>query len=80
MGGRIIFELLSCGQKQERFVRININDGVTAIPGCDDGPGSSCLLESFEERVKRKGEEVGDFKEVCGLGEDAPDKITFLRQ
>ncbi|KAF2465895.1 phosphoglycerate mutase-like protein [Lindgomyces ingoldianus] len=80
MGGRIIFELLSCGTQQNHFVRININDGITTIPECDGGPGSSCPLAEFRDRVKRKGEEVGHFREKCGLDDEAPERITFLHQ
>lgn len=84
MGGRIIFELLNCKQpnspNSERFVRLNINDGITAIPDCDDGPGRSCLLAQFAARTMKRGEEVGDFRELCGLAEDAADQITFLHQ
>lgn len=87
MGGRIIFEVLSCDSEsrgwlggRDRFVRININDGVTALPGCDTGPGKSCRLSAFQARVARKGIEVGAFREMCGLGSDAPERITFLRQ
>jgi hypothetical protein len=84
MGGRIIFELLSCSTEKssqdEKFVRLNINDGITAIPDCDNGPGKSCPLAEFVARTKRKGEEVGDFRELCGLSADAAERITFLRQ
>ncbi|ORY18701.1 histidine phosphatase superfamily [Clohesyomyces aquaticus] len=80
MGGRTIFEVISCGEKEGKHVRININDGITAIPDCDSGPGRSCPLADFARRVQRKGEEVGDFREKCGLSTDAPEKITFLHQ
>lgn len=84
MGGRIIFELLSCKSKempgQAKFVRININDGITAIPDCQSGPGKSCPLSQFAERTKKKGEQAGDFRELCGLSKDSPEKITFLHQ
>lgn len=87
MGGRIIFERLVCGKSssaagtvKDAYVRINVNDGIVALPGCDSGPGHSCPLSKFLERVKRRGEEVGDFREVCGLGPDSPDRITFLHQ
>ena len=84
MGGRIIFELLKCKQASSptsrKFVRLNINDGITAIPGCDNGPGNSCPLAQFAARTMRKGEEVGDFRELCGLDEGAADRITFLHQ
>ncbi|KAF2873028.1 3-phytase B precursor [Massariosphaeria phaeospora] len=82
MGGRIIFELLNCvlDDHPAKYVRININDGITAIPACDSGPGQSCPLADFAARTKRKGEEVGEFKEQCGLNGDAADEITFLHQ
>ena len=63
------------------FVRININDGIVALPSCSNsGPGSSCPLDEFLAHVRRRGEEVGDFRELCGLGPEAPDRITFLHQ
>jgi len=62
------------------FVRINVNDGIVALPGCEDGPGRSCSLSAFSERVDRRGEELGDFRQLCGLDEDAPERITFLHQ
>lgn len=67
-------------QQKGRFVRINVNDGIVALPGCDSGPGSSCPLEEFLAHVKRRGDEVGDFTEVCGLGEDVAERITILHQ
>ncbi|KAE8845886.1 hypothetical protein PTNB73_01867 [Pyrenophora teres f. teres] len=90
MGGRIIFELLSCSintpttsasTPKERFVRLNINDGITAIPDCNSGPGQSCSLAQFAERTKRKGEEQReDFRSLCGLDEGSAERITFLKQ
>jgi acid phosphatase len=64
----------------ERFVRLNINDGITAIPDCHSGPGNSCPLRQFAARTKKRGEEVGDFKELCGLEDGAEEKIKFLHQ
>ena len=85
MGGRIIFELLSCGNSDSvsnkgKYVRLNINDGITAIPDCNSGPGKSCPLADFVARTKKKGEEVQDFKTLCGLDEGAAERITFLHQ
>lgn len=100
MGGRIIFERLSCAKKQECWsnapfypnhiyceprtyevhVRVNVNDGIVAIPGCSDGPGSSCPLEDFLERVKKRGEETEEFGKLCGLDDGAAKSITFLHQ
>ena len=85
MGGRIIFERLSCTPKsksteKEIFVRFNVNDGIVPLEGCADGPGKSCPLNGFLEHVKRRGEIAGDFRKLCGLSHDAPDRPTFLRQ
>lgn len=83
MGGRIIFERLTCSArdaKKEIYVRLNVNDGIVALEGCSDGPGSSCPLDGFLEHVKRRGEIGGDFRKICGLAEGAPDRLTFLRQ
>ena len=65
---------------QKQFVRININDGIVAVPGCTDGPGSSCPLEKFLEQVQRRLRDAGDFKKVCGLPDDSPDGISFFHQ
>ncbi|KAL1979715.1 hypothetical protein VTN96DRAFT_5259 [Rasamsonia emersonii] len=88
MGGRLSFERLTCGKWPEtepssqtsNFVRININDGVVPLPDCHSGPGGSCPLEQFVERVRKRREEVGDFAEVCGTTGDRAQGITFLRQ
>ncbi|KAJ4313460.1 hypothetical protein N0V94_006947 [Neodidymelliopsis sp. IMI 364377] len=58
MGGRVIFELLACNPLQaentkRKFVRVNINDGITALHDCRSGPGESCPLGEFRERGLR---------------------------
>ncbi|KAK7536406.1 3-phytase B precursor [Phyllosticta citribraziliensis] len=89
MGGRTIFERLACKSRSsetggnpavDAFVRININDGVVAIPGCANGPGGSCPLSDFANRVKDRGAALGNFNELCGLAPAMPSQITFLRQ
>jgi acid phosphatase len=100
MGGRLIFERLSCAQPQECwsnapfypnhvycepkqydiYVRINVNDGIVPLSGCDSGPGSSCPLAEFLDRVERRGQTTAKFGDICGLREDAPQQISFLHQ
>lgn len=100
MGGRVIFERLSCQShnspaldkraqypfrgeeftETKEFIRININDGIVALPTCSSGPGSSCPLEEFLGLVRTRGTHIGDFREICGLGPDAAARITFLHQ
>ncbi|KAI9754503.1 MAG: hypothetical protein M4579_004673 [Chaenotheca gracillima] len=62
------------------FVRININDGIVPLPNCKSGPGSSCPLSQFLQVVSERGEQVGDFRNICGLGAEAPAALTFLHQ
>jgi acid phosphatase len=94
MGGRVLFERLACAPssssrssfggsangEENVFIRINVNDGIVAIPGCKSGPGKSCSLSQFLDLVKGRGEEVGDFRQKCGLGKAAAERITFLHQ
>jgi len=72
--------LLQQQAQDNTYVRININDGIVALPNCSSGPGSSCPLGEFLAFVKGRGEEVGDFREVCGLGDNVPKRIEFLHQ
>ena len=62
------------------FVRVNVNDGILPIPGCDSGPASSCPLDDFLKRVQKRGEQIDDFGKACGLGKVAAQRITFLHQ
>jgi acid phosphatase len=86
MGGRTVIELLSCseatdsGRNPSKYIRLNINDGAVPLTGCNDGPGGSCALSKFTERVRERGKDIGDFRTVCGLGNEMPDRITFLHQ
>lgn len=65
---------------EESHVRVNVNDGVVAIPGCDGGPGRSCPMAEFAQRVERREKEIGEFGRLCGLEDSVPDRITFLHQ
>jgi hypothetical protein len=58
MGGRIIFELLFC-RESVKSVRININDGITALLEYSSGPVNSCSLDEFAVLIARKGREAG---------------------
>jgi acid phosphatase len=78
MGGRIMFERMLCDSSV--YVRLNINDGLVAIPGCIDGPSLSCSLPRFLKYLDDKIAAAGDFKAKCGLQPDAPGYITFLHQ
>ncbi|KAL8693879.1 MAG: hypothetical protein Q9218_001388 [Villophora microphyllina] len=91
MNGRVILERLTCEpsskdrggdprQLQRHHVRINVNDGIIALPNCSSGPGASCPLQDFLAIVQERGREVGNFRKMCGVREDSPGRITFLHQ
>lgn len=82
MGGRIIFERLSCDTPdgQQAFVRLNINDGIVPIGDAAYGPGNSTALPDFKAYLLGRAQLAGDFRQVCGLDDDAPGEITFLHQ
>lgn len=82
MGGRLVIERLSCSTASSHsiFVRLNVNDGIVAMPGCISGPGSSCPLDKFIEIMDQKLSQAVDFRTMCGLPKNAPDSITFLHQ
>lgn len=80
MGARVTIERLTCSSEHKgTFIRVNINDRITPLPFCKSGPGRSCDLDSFMAYVRQRGQEVGDFGEVCDL-QGHSKRITFLRQ
>jgi acid phosphatase len=89
MGGRLIFELVTCdrygSQLGRSAIRLFINDALVnleRLPLAEafiDVEGA-ISLSSFQTFVERRGVEVGDFRLVCGLSSDAPARIDFLRQ
>jgi acid phosphatase len=84
MGGRITIEKLACGvpgsSETQSYVRLNVNDGITQIPDCEDGPGGTCSVKRFVEVLEKQMAKAGDFKTKCGLADDAPTSIEFLTQ
>ena len=84
MGGRIVFERVACGRNgaRERYIRVFVNDGLMKLQGF---PASTqvkhgVLVQDFWLFVASRLDLFGDFRKVCELGEDAPTRITFLRQ
>jgi acid phosphatase len=63
-----------------KFVRLNINDGITPLPSCASGPGQTCPLTHFITLTAQRGLEIGDFKTLCNLPNTATAGISFLKQ
>lgn len=82
MGGRMILERFVRHEQREKefFVRLIINDAVVAIPGCDNGPASSCPLPSFLNIMRTRLAWIQDFTKACGSPPGAPNDVKFLRQ
>lgn len=74
MGARLYTEKLKCGE--DSFVRFILNDAVFPLKACQDGPGFSCKLSTFEKYVEKRLEGV-DYAQQCESG-DRPDEVSFL--
>ncbi|EXJ72090.1 uncharacterized protein A1O5_04594 [Cladophialophora psammophila CBS 110553] len=92
MGGRLIFERITCQTNggttatgPEHAVRLFINDGLTDLTKLTNmvpftPVEGAVLLESFQNTLSMKGTQLGDFREICSLPDDAPHRIEFLHQ
>ena len=88
MSGRLVLERVECKKDDEgrrlneNFVRLLVNDGHTAMR--DDSRNQllqhDLTVDQFEKMLRTKRRKFGDFREVCGLDESYPDRITFLHQ
>jgi acid phosphatase len=88
MGGRLIFERITCETGEDgkqQAVRLFVNDALvdlSSIPhtvAFSEADGA-ISMPSFQAMLSLKGSELGDFRQACGLGDDAPDRIQFLHQ
>ncbi|KAJ6095346.1 histidine phosphatase superfamily, partial [Penicillium sp. IBT 16267x] len=61
MGARMIVERLTSSDKNDIFIRININDRIVSLPFCRTGPGDCCSLENFLEYVNSQKGSFGDY-------------------
>ncbi|KAH8594811.1 histidine phosphatase superfamily [Bisporella sp. PMI_857] len=54
-------------QGNQTFIRITLNDAVYPVPSCKDGPGKSCLLDSYVKLVGEKLKSAGDLISRCNV-------------
>jgi len=88
MGGRLVLERVVCDHTEpikttrDHFVRLFINDGLVKLPGLQSAQEikHAVRLELFQEFIGSRRDIFGDFRSVCSLSDDAPDRITFLHQ
>ncbi|KAK9446667.1 histidine phosphatase superfamily [Limtongia smithiae] len=86
MGGRIVFERISCANSitadRDIGVRLLVNDAVTRVPGCEHATlrGEICPLQEYIDIVDRKGQQVGGFEEACGLDSEQRRRPSFFEK
>ena len=84
MGGRVVFERVTCVEDgaSNRYVRVFINDGLMKLPGfkASTKVKHSIPVEEFWDFVASRPNLFGDFRNVCELRNNVPDRITFLHQ
>ena len=90
MGGRLMFERIRCeidaeALEKEYAVRLFVNDALVNLTALPHGVGFEAVegaisLDSFKTFLSTRGAELGNFRDVCGLGDDAPERIQFLHQ
>lgn len=87
MRGTIAFERLNCAvsvntphqpttTKNETYVRIMLNDAVYPVPDCDNGPGKSCLLRTYAEKIAAKYKKAGNWHDACNVTNAAAPKVV----
>lgn len=87
MGGRLIFERVTCDNTglganlRRSYVRLFINDGLVNLDKSfiSGGLANGVGLKQWLDTVAKKEEKFGRFKDVCGLPDRAPSRITFLQ-
>lgn len=70
---RLYTEKLRCGN--DSYIRFIVNDAVTPLVSCQNGPGFSCKFSDFESFIEKQLE-GNDFAENCDAG-DRPTQLTF---
>ncbi|KAH7076148.1 histidine phosphatase superfamily [Paraphoma chrysanthemicola] len=80
MRGTVAFERLSCSAVSlnatgdsvkdaghQAYMRIRLNEVVYPVVGCQDGPGSSCPLGSYNRIIQEKVNDAGSFTKLCNV-------------
>ncbi|KAK4165511.1 histidine phosphatase superfamily [Cladorrhinum sp. PSN259] len=67
----IAIERLNCsgsyGFDDGDYYRVLFNNGPQQLPGCGDGPGTSCSREAFQGYLQQRIDLFGGFSEKCGV-------------
>ncbi|ODV97865.1 hypothetical protein PACTADRAFT_31291 [Pachysolen tannophilus NRRL Y-2460] len=74
MGAKVVVERLKCSTDGKAYARIILNDSVIPLANCSDGPGFSCEVNDYHERIIR-GLKGTTYTEVCQIDEDLPQSL-----
>lgn len=65
----VAMEKLSCsgsyGYADGEYMRVLVNNAPQQLPGCGDGPGTTCSRGRFTEFLKERSQVAGGYSEVC---------------
>ncbi|KAK0611649.1 repressible acid phosphatase [Immersiella caudata] len=80
--GNLAIEKLSCtgsyGFPNGYYYRALANNAPQQLPGCRDGPGSSCSDLEFHAYVQTRASMFSSFSETCGVTDDnSPERLTI---
>ena len=74
MGARIVIERYTI--KNEKYIRVLVNDAVIPIPECQNGPFFTCKLSKLKDIVYEKMQEC-NFVDKCRITDERPKELTF---
>ncbi|KAH9886822.1 histidine acid phosphatase [Xylariomycetidae sp. FL2044] len=80
--GNIALERLSCtgsyGFDDGEYYRALVNNRPQPLPGCTDGPGTSCSRKGVQDLMEEKAALYAGFTQRCGVDyEGGSDVVTF---
>ena len=79
MGGHLTIERLACNatavSEEDTYVRIVLNEAVVPFEGCQNGPGFSCSLADYTEKVSKT---LPDFSTTCNISASDPQYLSFF--
>ncbi|KAI3329594.1 histidine acid phosphatase [Ustulina deusta] len=72
--GNLAMERLNCngtyGYDDGEYYRVLVNSAPQPLPGCADGPGTSCSRNGFERYIQDRVDTFHGFSEKCGVDND----------
>ncbi|KAK0648723.1 histidine phosphatase superfamily [Cercophora newfieldiana] len=80
--GNLAIERLACtgsyGFPDGDYYRALVNNAPQQLPGCRDGPGTSCSHSSFDAYLQDRVSMFSGFSDKCGVADDdAPEVLTI---